>query len=72
MRSFPDTLKDRAKAWFMTIPPNSMRTYDAVYEKFMEKFYSNQKTIELRTKIATFAQMEGEPFHVAWDHLNNY
>ena len=51
----------------MTLQPNSLTTWEAVYEKFMGKFYSHQKTIELRTKIATFAQMEGEPFHEAYD-----
>ena len=69
MRCFPYTLKDRAKVWFMTLPPNLLRTWEAVYEKFMGKFYSHQKTIELRTKIATFAQMEGEPFHEACDRF---
>ena len=33
----------------------------------MAKFYSHQKTTELRTKIATYSQIEGEPFHEAWD-----
>ena len=67
MRYFPYTLKDKAKAWLMTPPPNSLRTWEVVYEKFMGKFYSYQKTTELRTKIATFAQIEGELFHKAWD-----
>ena len=69
MRCFPYTLKDRAKAWFMTPPPNSLRTWEAVYEKFMGKLYSHQKTMEMCTKIATFAQMKREPFHEAWDYF---
>ena len=40
MRCFPYTLKEKAKVWLMTIPPNSLRTWEAVYEKFMGKFYS--------------------------------
>ena len=69
MRCFPYTLKDRAKVWLMTLPPNSLTTWEAVYENFMGKFYSYQKITKLRTKIATFAQMEGEPFHEAWDRF---
>ena len=65
MSCFLYTLKDRAKAWFMTLPPSLLRTWEALYEKFMGKFYSHQKTTELCTKIVTFAQMEGEPFHEA-------
>ena len=69
MRCFPYTLKNRAKGWLMTLPPNSLRIWAVVYEKFTGKFYSHQKTTELRTKIATFAQIEGEPFHEAWDQF---
>ena len=69
MSCFSYTLKDRVKAWFMTLPPNSLRTWEAVYEKFIEKLYSHQKITELHTKIATFAQMEGEHFHKAWDRF---
>ncbi|KAJ0048983.1 hypothetical protein Pint_15798 [Pistacia integerrima] len=65
MRCFPYTLKDGAKAWFMTLQPSSLTTWEAVYNKFMGKFYSLQKTTDLRTKIATFSQMEGKPFHEA-------
>ena len=67
MRCFPYTLKDKAKAWLMTLPPNSLASWEAAYDKFMGKFYSHQRTTKLRAKIATFAQMEGEPFHEAWD-----
>lgn len=69
MRCFPYTLKDKAKAWLMSLPPGSLITWEDVYNKFMGKFYSHQKTSELRAKIATFSQMEGEPFHEAWDRF---
>ena len=65
MRIFPYTLKDKAKALLMTLPPYSLASWEAVYDKFMGKFYSHQMTTKLRTKIATFAQKEGEPFHEA-------
>ena len=41
MRCFPYTLKDKAKAWLMTLPPNSLTTWEAVYNRFMGKFYSH-------------------------------
>ena len=69
MRCFPYTLKDKAKAWYMTLAPNSLTTWEEVYNRFMGKFYSHQKTAELRTKIATFTQIEGEPFHEAWERF---
>ncbi|XP_057784814.1 uncharacterized protein LOC131002341 [Salvia miltiorrhiza] len=62
---------DKAKVWFMSLEPNSLRNWDAVYEKFMAKYYSNQKTQELRAQIVTFAQNSGETFHEAWDRFRS-
>nr|GMC57925.1 uncharacterized protein LOC109153743 [Ipomoea batatas] len=69
MRCFPYTLKDAAKAWFMALTPGSLRTWPEVYNKFIGKFYSHAKTTELRRKIATFSQAEGEQFHEAWERF---
>nr|GLL27278.1 uncharacterized protein LOC109169442 [Ipomoea trifida] len=69
MRCFPYTLKDAAKIWFMSLTPGSLRTWPEVYNKFIGKFYSHAKTAELRRKIATFSQAEGEPFHEAWERF---
>nr|GLL27316.1 uncharacterized protein LOC109169442 [Ipomoea trifida] len=69
MRCFPYTLKDAAKTWFMTLTPRSLRTWSEVYNKFIGKFYSHAKTADLRSKIATFSQAEGEPFHEAWERF---
>ncbi|CAH9088741.1 unnamed protein product [Cuscuta epithymum] len=69
MRCFPYTLKDAAKTWFMSLTPGSLRTWNDVYNKFIGKYYSQSKTSELRRKIATFTQAEGEPFHEAWERF---
>ena len=65
MRCFPYILKDKAKIWLINILEGSLGTWEEVYEKFMMKFYSSQKTVELRSKICSFSQMEGESFHEA-------
>ncbi|KAL5810649.1 hypothetical protein ACOSQ4_027217 [Xanthoceras sorbifolium] len=69
MRCFPYTLKDKAKTWLMTLPPGSLRTWSEVYNKFIGKFYSHQNIAELQSKVVTFAQGDGEPFHKAWDRF---
>ena len=69
MRCFPYTMKDRAKQWLMTLAPRSLTTWEAVYNKFVGKFYSHQRTSELRKRIANFTQQDGEPFHEAWDRF---
>ena len=71
MRCFPYSLKDKAKAWLMTLAPGSLTTWEAVYNRFIEKFYSHQKTADVRGKIATFTQMDGELFHEAWERFQS-
>lgn len=53
----------------MSLPQDSLTTWDEVVNKFMNKYYSHQKTTALRQKIATFQQQDGEPIHEAWDHF---
>ena len=48
MRCFPYTLKEKAKVWLMSLPANSLTTWTDIYNKFMTKFYSPQKTTALR------------------------
>ncbi|CAN6716294.1 unnamed protein product [Malus baccata var. baccata] len=69
MRVFPYTLKDRAKGWLMTLPPGSLTTWDAVAKKFLEKFFSTQKTATLRGQIFNFKQDDGEPFNECWERF---
>ncbi|KAL5779463.1 hypothetical protein ACOSQ2_010200 [Xanthoceras sorbifolium] len=63
------TMKDKAKQWLMTLPPGSLHTWSEVYNKFIGKFYSHMKTTELRSKIATFTQRDGDLFYEAWDRF---
>ncbi|XP_038697987.1 uncharacterized protein LOC119995545 [Tripterygium wilfordii] len=67
MRCFPYTLKDQAKFWLMSLTPGSFTSWDAIYNKFVGKFYSHQKTGAFRRQISTFTQVDGEPFHEAWE-----
>ncbi|XP_050160376.1 uncharacterized protein LOC126633887 [Malus sylvestris] len=69
MRVFPYTLKDRAKSWLMTLAPGSLITWDAVAKKFLEKFFSTQKTATLRGQIFNFKQDDGEPFNECWERF---
>ncbi|KAL5775480.1 hypothetical protein ACOSP7_013037 [Xanthoceras sorbifolium] len=53
----------------MTLSLGSLRTWSDVYNKFIGNFYSHQRTVELRSKIATFTHREGELFHETWDRF---
>lgn len=53
MRRFLYTLKDRAKSLFITIQLGSLTICEVAYNKFMDMFYFDQETSNLRAKIAT-------------------
>ncbi|CAN6562571.1 unnamed protein product [Malus baccata var. baccata] len=72
MRVFPYTLKDKAKSWLMTLAPGSLTTWDAVAKKFLEKFFSTQKTATLRGQIFNFKQDDGEPFNECWERFKGF
>ncbi|CAL9012149.1 unnamed protein product [Prunus brigantina] len=57
MRAFPYTLKDKAKGWLMTLAPGSLTTWEAVAKKFLEKFFSTQKTATREGKSSTINKM---------------
>ncbi|KAB2632567.1 hypothetical protein D8674_028814 [Pyrus ussuriensis x Pyrus communis] len=75
MRVFPYTLKDKAKSWLMTLTPGSLTTWDAVAKKFLEKFFSTQKTATLRGQIFNFNgkvidNRVGNEVTDEYDHVN--
>ncbi|KAI3740337.1 hypothetical protein L2E82_30765 [Cichorium intybus] len=69
LRLFPFTLKDKAKYWFTSLPPNSITTWDQLKAKFLQEFCPASKTTEVRRAIQDFQQKPGEAFHEAFDRL---
>ena len=51
MHCFPYTLKDRMKTWLINLPNDSPGTWEKFYKKFIMKYYSSERTVELRNKI---------------------
>ncbi|CAL8119103.1 unnamed protein product [Prunus armeniaca] len=70
MRVFPYTLKDKAKYWLNSLKLGSLTTWGAIQKKFLEKYFSMQKTNMLRDKILLFAQQDDESFCEAWERFN--
>ncbi|CAB4279322.1 unnamed protein product [Prunus armeniaca] len=67
MRLFPFSLKDRAKAWFYSLPPNSITTWATLASRFLQKFFPSQRTRKIRKEIVEIQQLDGEPFHEYWE-----
>nr|XP_016441130.1 PREDICTED: uncharacterized protein LOC107766795 [Nicotiana tabacum] len=81
LRAFPFSLKDDAKSWLRSIPTGSIRTWEEMTTKFLEKYFSATKTGRMRKEIHNFSQSEGKQCsrHVKdlrshyedfWDGLN--
>ncbi|KAG9446884.1 hypothetical protein H6P81_013012 [Aristolochia fimbriata] len=69
LRIFPFTLRDRAKSWYHTLPPQSIRTWDELQRKFLSKYFPPAKTIKLRNAISNFMQEHDEQFCEAWERF---
>ncbi|XP_021818812.1 uncharacterized protein LOC110760797 [Prunus avium] len=72
MKVFPYTLKDKAKMWLNSLRPGLLTSWTEVQNKFLEKFFSTQKTDALRDKIMQFSQQADESFSEAWERFNNF
>ncbi|CAH9104590.1 unnamed protein product [Cuscuta epithymum] len=70
MRCFPYCMKSEARQWLLNLPERSLTNWEQVYDAFMFKFYSNQKTMDYRSRICNFVQGERELFHEAWERFN--
>ena len=59
---FPFSLKDRAKVWLNSLPPNSITTWLDLQAEFLTKFFPLHRTQALQKKISNFAQKPNESF----------
>ncbi|CAL8136909.1 unnamed protein product [Prunus armeniaca] len=72
MKVFPYKLKDKVKMWLNSLRPGLLTSWTEVQNKFLEKFFSTQKTDALRDKIMQFSQQADESFSEAWERFNNF
>ncbi|XP_070049088.1 uncharacterized protein [Nicotiana tomentosiformis] len=71
LRVFPFSLKDDAKQWLRSLSTGSIRTWEEMTTKFLEKYFSAAKTGRMRKEIHNFSQGDGETvFEDFWDGLN--
>ena len=68
---FPFTLKEKAKAWLLTLRSNSISTWNALHEAFIKKFFPNRLTTDVLRQIKMFTQKEGENFAQVWERFKD-
>ena len=71
LKLFPFTLKDRAKAWLLSLKPGSIFTWSALHDAFLKKFFPSRLTTDLMRQIKTFSQKENKKFVQAWERFKD-
>ena len=71
LRLFPFSLKDKARAWLHSLPPDSIRIWEELTRAFLAKFFPPSKTANLRNQITTFTQREDESLYEAWEQFKD-
>lgn len=67
LKLFPYSLRDRARAWLNSLPPDSIVTWNDLAEKFLMKYFPPTKNAKLRNDITSFQQLEGESLYETWE-----
>ena len=70
MKLFLDTLRDRAKNWFLNLG-KEFTSWTEMEEEFHKKYYYVGKTTSVRKAIRKFTQGLSETFHEAWEQLRD-
>ena len=55
LRLFPFSLRDKAKFWLHSLPPDSITTWEDLAQKFLTKFFHMAKTAAFRNVLTQFA-----------------
>ena len=64
LKLFPFTLKDKAKLWFNSLRPQSIRSWSKLQTTFLKKFFPTHSTSVLKRQITNFEALDNEIFYV--------
>ncbi|KAL4348457.1 hypothetical protein GQ457_17G005650 [Hibiscus cannabinus] len=67
LKLFPYSLRDKARAWFNSIPSGSVKSWDDLCRSFIIRYSSTVLTNKLRNDITSFHQTDDESMYEAWD-----
>ena len=69
MRIFPFSLKDKAKCWLSSHPPQTITMWAQLQQEFLRKYFPIGKMNQVRHDITGFTQEEGEQFYESWERF---
>ncbi|CAJ2631893.1 unnamed protein product [Trifolium pratense] len=71
MRMFPHSLTGKAKDWYLDQPAQIMTDWNALEEKFLNRFFPHNKFMEAKIAIVVFSQGSNETFCEAWERYKS-
>ncbi|XP_075086243.1 uncharacterized protein LOC107819768 [Nicotiana tabacum] len=69
LRVFSFSLKDDVKQWLHSLPAGSIRTWEDMTKKFLDKYFSASKTRKFIREIYNYCQKETETIFEAWERF---
>ncbi|XP_062085342.1 uncharacterized protein LOC133791428 [Humulus lupulus] len=69
LKLFPFSLRDRARSWLNTLPPDSVTNWNDLAEKFLHKYFPPTRNAKFRSEIMSFQQLEDESTSDAWERF---
>ncbi|KAH0764807.1 hypothetical protein KY285_000678 [Solanum tuberosum] len=66
LRMFPLSLTREATNWLNEMSIESIRTWTALKEAFLERFFPESKELQMKDKISAHKQLPGEAIHDTW------
>jgi len=69
LRLFPFTLTGKGRDWLLTIPGGTIRTWDKLELKFLDKYFPMSKYWDKKMEIQNFKQGDSESMYDAWQRF---
>ncbi|CAM8951250.1 unnamed protein product [Rhodiola kirilowii] len=63
LKAFHFSLTDAAHAWFLSLPPGSIGTWDQMQKKFLAKYYPAAKAMQVRRQLQDMRQGPDESMY---------
>ncbi|KAK0593563.1 hypothetical protein LWI29_025065 [Acer saccharum] len=60
LKLFPFSLRNNAKAWLNSLPPNLIISFNQLAQAFLNRYFPPGKPAHFRNEITSFAQFENE------------
>ncbi|XP_060969639.1 uncharacterized protein LOC133036888 [Cannabis sativa] len=69
LKLFLFSLRDQARAWLNTLPPDSVTNWKDLTEKFFRKYFPPTRNAKFCSEIMSFQQLEDETTSDAWERF---